>query len=97
MTRAWTITEDAARTFKPAEARADQIRFDDKFPGFGLRIRRNEKGKEHRSYVFQYKLGAKHRRINCGKVGKVTAQAARKAAESTPLRWSITKIPPMNE
>jgi site-specific recombinase XerD len=31
--------------------------------------------------IFQYKVGAKHRRMNCGKVGKVTAAAAREAAE----------------
>jgi hypothetical protein len=81
MSKAWTITEDAARTFKPSGSKADLIRFDEKFPGFGLRIRRGENGREHRSYVFQYKIGAKHRRMNCGKVGKVTAQAARKVAE----------------
>jgi len=81
MSKAWTITEDAARAFKPSEPKADQIKFDEKFPGFGLRIRRGENGREHRSYIFQYKIGAKHRRMNCGKVGKVTAQAARKVAE----------------
>ena len=79
--RAWTITEDSARAYKPADLKADQIRFDEKFPGFGLRIRRGEGGREHRSFIFQYKIGAKHRRMNCGKVGKVTAAAARKAAE----------------
>lgn len=80
----WTITEDSAHKFKfPADERKpDKIKFDDKFPGFGLRIRTDETtGKEHRSYIFQYKIGSKHRRMNCGKVGKVTAGEARKAAE----------------
>ena len=77
----WTITEDSARTFKSADPKTDQIRFDEKFPGFGLRIRRSENGREHRSFIFQYKIGSKHRRMNCGKVGKVTAAAAREAAE----------------
>lgn len=86
MQRIWTITEDTARSFKPADPKADQIRFDGKFPGFGLRIRRGEHGREFRSFVFQYKIGNKHRRMNCGKVGKVTAAAAREAAERHAAR-----------
>ena len=86
----WTITEDSARAFKPAAPKSDQIRFDEKFPGFGLRIRKGEGGREHRSFIFQYKIGAKHRRMNCGKVGKVTAAEARKTAERHAAHWSIT-------
>jgi integrase len=79
----WTITEDTARSFNfpPEEQRPDKIKFDGEFPGFGLRIRTDQKtGREHRSYIFQYKIGSKHRRLNCGKVGKVTAGEARKTA-----------------
>ena len=41
----WTITEDSARNFKfpPGEQRPDKIKFDGKFPGFGLRIRADQK------------------------------------------------------
>lgn len=80
----WTITEDSARNFKfpPGQQRPDKIKFDGKFPGFGLRIRTDQKtGREHRSYIFQYKIGSKHRRLNCGKVGEVTAAEARKSAK----------------
>lgn len=83
-TKLFTITEETAHSYKfpPNERRPDKIKFDDRFPGFGLRIRTDEEtGREHRSYIFQYKLGAKHRRMNCGKVGKVAAAAARKTAE----------------
>jgi len=79
----WTITEDTARNFNfpPEERRPDKIKFDGEFPGFGLRIRTDQKtGREHRSYIFQYKIGSKHRRLNCGAVGKVTAAEARKTA-----------------
>ena len=94
--KAWTITEDSARTFKPANPKTDQIRFDEKFPGFGLRIRRAEGGHEHRSFIFQYKIGAKHRRMNCGKVGKVTAAEARKTAERHAAKI-INHTDPANE
>jgi integrase len=78
----WTITESTASKFKfpPEEWKADKIKFDDKFPGFGLRIRHSD-GREHRTYIFQYKLGGKQRRLNCGTVGKVTAADAREAAQ----------------
>jgi integrase len=79
----WTITEDTARNFSfpPEEQRPDKIKFDGEFPGFGLRIRTDQKtGREHRSYIFQYKMGSKHRRLTCGTVGKVTAAEARKTA-----------------
>jgi integrase len=79
----WTITEDSARNFNfpPEEQRPDKIKFDGEFPGFGLRLRTDQKtGREHRSYVFQCKIGSKHRRLNCGTVGKVTAAEARKTA-----------------
>ena len=94
---AWTITEDSARKFtmpvyedsgsledksKIGKPKSDHVQFDEKFAGFGLRIRRDpETGNEHRSYIFQYKIGSKHRRLNCGAVGKVSADDARRAAK----------------
>jgi len=95
----WTITEDSARNFKfPAEEqRPDKIKFDGKFPGFGLRIRTDQKtGREHRSYIFQYKIGSRHRRLNCGKVGKVTAAEAREAAMTYALPL-LNREDPANE
>src|SRR5262245_3702456 len=92
----WTINEETARAYKPKDVGADHIRFDDKFPGFGLRIRRNEDDKEHRTYIFQYKIGDKHRRMNCGAVGKVKAADARKAAERHAASL-VNNVDPANE
>jgi integrase len=95
----WTITEDSARNFKfpPGEQRPDKIKFDGKFPGFGLRIRADQKtGGEHRSYIFQYKIGSKHRRLNCGEVGRVTAAEARTAAKKYALAL-LNNEDPANE
>jgi integrase len=71
----WTITEQSARSLD-AKGKDDFIRFDDKFPGFGVRVRGNT-----RTYIFQYKIGTKNHRMNCGKVGVVDAKDARKAAK----------------
>jgi integrase len=71
----WTITEQSARSLDP-KGKDDVIRFDDKFPGFGVRVRGNS-----RSYIFQYKIGAKNYRMNCGAVGVVNAKDARETAK----------------
>jgi integrase len=71
----WTITEQSARSLDP-KGKDDLIRFDDKFPGFGVRVR----GK-NRSYIFQYKIGTRNYRMSCGAVGVVSAKAARETAQ----------------
>lgn len=53
---------DIAGLSVPAE-KPEAIFFDDEIAGFGLRLR--EGGS--RSWVFQYKIGSKHRRITFGK------------------------------
>src|SRR5262245_6186669 len=55
---------------------ADAIVFDDDLPGFGLRIR--EGGSK--TWVYQYKLGAQHRRITIGKYPAINPVQARKTA-----------------
>jgi hypothetical protein len=41
------------------------IEFDDSMPGFGLRVRNGGKRK-HRTYILQYKIGPKQRRMTLG-------------------------------
>jgi integrase len=53
------------------------IVFDSDIHGFGVRLRAGG----HRSFVFQYKLGAKHRRISIGSVAAVSLSAARDTAK----------------
>jgi integrase len=55
---------------------ADLIVFDDDLPGFGLRIRDGGS----KTWVFQYKLGAQHRRISLGKYPALPPAQARKTA-----------------
>jgi integrase len=50
--------------------------FDADLPGFGVRLR--EGGSK--TWIFQYKLGAKHRRITLGRVSALEPAAARKQA-----------------
>jgi integrase len=55
----------------------DHIVFDETMPGFGLRIRH----RKHRTFIAQYKIGTKHRRITLGNAAKVTLDDARSRAK----------------
>jgi integrase len=65
----------AERLALPARVR-DKIFFDDDLPGFGLRLRDGGK----RSWIAQYRVGAKQRRVTIGTVNTTSADEARKQA-----------------
>ena len=56
--------------------KSDAIFFDDDVPGLGLRLR----GGGKRSWIFQYGIGAKQRRMTLGTAPALTLAAARKTA-----------------
>jgi integrase len=56
--------------------RKEAIIFDDEIPGFGLRLR--ERGS--RTWIFQYALGNKQRRVTFGRYPALSAEDARKQA-----------------
>ena len=59
--------------------KSEHIEFDEAMPGFGIRIRAGDKA-QHRTFIAQYKIGDKHRRITLGDARKVTLENARKEA-----------------
>lgn len=67
----------AAKLTVPA-GKSEQLWFDDNLPGFGLRIR--EGGK--RTWIAQYRLGTKQRRITLGAVDVLDADEARRRARA---------------
>jgi len=74
---------------KLSAGKQDEIVFDDVIPGFGLRLR--EGGS--RTFVFQYKLGAKQRRMVLGKANASTFDAARKSAKKHYARVQLGEDP----
>jgi integrase len=58
------LTAANVRTLALPHGKTDHIEFDDNLPGFGVRIR----GGGSRTFVFQYKLGNKQRRLALGPV-----------------------------
>ena len=81
------LTDKAAQTLGLEAGQDDRIFFDDDITGFGLRIRRVKKWNGHysnkppaRSWLFQYRIGGKTRRLNIGQAPVVRAGRARQIA-----------------
>jgi hypothetical protein len=70
----------AIERFKIPAGKSEHIEFDDGMPGFGLRVRAGDK-RQHRTFIVQYKIGSKHRRMKLGDVSKVTLDDAQKRAK----------------
>jgi integrase len=75
---------NATRQHLPA-GKSDAIFFDDDLPGFGLRIRAGGK----RTWIIQYRVGPKQRRLTIGNVDKLSADQARKAAKGRLARVEL--------
>jgi integrase len=70
------LTQKAISGLSLPPGSREAIFFDDDLPGFGLRVRRGGS----RNWVYQYKLGPKHRRITLGSLNAVTPLKARERA-----------------
>jgi integrase len=70
------LTQATVNSLTLPAGKADAIYFDDDVPGLGLRLRAGGK----RSWIFQYQLGAKQRRMTLGATGALSLGAARKTA-----------------
>ena len=70
--------------------KAEIIVFDDALPGFGVRKRHH---KNSAAYLFQYKIGAKHRRMSLGKCSAIDCETARKHAEKLYARVKLGEDP----
>jgi integrase len=73
------FTQATITKFKLPEGKLEHIEFDDNMPGFGLRVRNGGK-REHRTYILQYKIGPKQRRITLGNVAKIDLDEAHRKA-----------------
>jgi integrase len=70
------LTKAAIGKLKLPDGKSDAIFFDEDLKGFGLRIRAGGK----RTWIAQYRVGNKQRRLRLGTVGTLDADEARKAA-----------------
>jgi integrase len=79
------LTASTVRAAELERGKSEAIIFDDEIPGFGLRLR--EGGS--RSFILQYKLGTKHRRMALGVATPETVARARKTAGELHARVKL--------
>jgi len=82
-----TKTTVAALTLPPRKS--ELLVFDADLPGFGVRLR--EGGSK--TWIFQYKLGSKHRRITLGRVSALEPAAAREQASKLHAQVRLGQDP----
>lgn len=83
------LTPNAVRTAVLPPGKSEAIYFDDDIPGFGLRIR----AQGSRTFVFQYKLGSKQRRLALGVASALAVTKARKTAGTLYARVRLGQDP----
>jgi hypothetical protein len=79
------LTHKTISELKLPEGKLEKFFWDEITPGFGLRIRLDNDGKEKRSFVLQYRFEGDQRRPKLGN-GKFDVDRARKMATKTPIR-----------
>jgi len=71
------LTKTTVERLDLPKGKAEAIYFDEDLPGFGLRIRAGGK----RTYIIQYRVGTKQRRVTLGTTSTLNADVARKQAK----------------
>jgi integrase len=88
------LTQAAISGLALPEGKADVIFFDDDMPGLGLRLRKGIAGSAgKRSWIYQYQLGSKQRRMTIGIAPALTLAAARKTAGDLHARVRLGEDP----
>jgi integrase len=85
------LTGKAVNAAVLADGQKDAIFFDDELPGFGLRLRASGS----RTFVYQYRLGRKTRRLTLGTASGTALAAARKSASELEAKVRLGGDPAM--
>jgi integrase len=83
------LTQSAINKLAPPPGKSDAIFFDDDVHGLGLRAHSGGK----RSWIFQFKIGAKQRRMTFGTSPAISLVAARKMAAELHAKVLLGKDP----
>lgn len=72
------FTQQNVKALSLPAGKAELLVFDDELPGFGIRLRSGGK----RTWVVQYRIGAKQRRVSLGRVEVLDPEKARREAKN---------------
>jgi len=82
------LTKRAVEGLAP-ERDGDRLAWDDALPGFGVRV----KASGVRSYIVQYRIGGRSRRLTLGQHGRITLEQARRLAREAFGRVAAGRDP----
>ena len=98
------LTEKVVFTVGLEAGQADRIWFDDEITGFGLRVRRIKKWNGHhsnkepaRTWLFQYRIAGKTRRLVIGQAPAVRAERARQIAAELHAKVKLGHDPALEK
>ena len=83
------LTQRNIGTVTVPSGKSEVIQFDDDIPGFGYRVRISGVA----TWIFQYKLGNKQRRLTLGKASAIKPQDAREVASKLHARVKLGEDP----
>lgn len=83
------LTQRTISALDVPRGKIEHIVFDEDLPGFGLRVRRGGA----RTWIYQFKMGAQHRRMTLGSVSAVTAAQARRTANELHAKVRLGQDP----
>jgi integrase len=83
------LTATSVRNLTLPSGKTDLIVFDNEIPGFGVRLRDGGSCR----FIFQYKIGAKHRRMALGSASAIDASKARKTASELYAKVRLGQDP----
>src|SRR4249920_702630 len=83
------LTRVAVERLRLPPGKGELITFDDEIPGFGVRLR--EGGS--RSWIVQYKIGPKHRRLTLGSTALLDPAKAREWARDLLAKVRLGRDP----
>jgi integrase len=83
------LTKATVAALTPPRRKSELLVFDPDLPGFGVRLRAGGS----KTWIFQYKLGNKHRRITLGRVSALEPAAAREQASKLHAQVRLGQDP----
>ena len=87
------LTNESVARLKLQEGKSERLEFDKDLPGFGIRLR----GGGKRTWVVQYRLGTKQRRLTLGSLAAIDAIEARRRAKSALANVHLGRDPQMQK
>jgi integrase len=87
------LTNESVARLKLPEGKSERLEFDESLPGFGIRLR----GGGKRTWIVQYRLGTKQRRLTLGSLATIDAIEARRRAKSALANVHLGRDPQMQK